>query len=61
MDKLDMFQYIFGKIDEFGCWDLERISADAGMQFTCTELQDECQARSVHLTLAAPEHQLMNG
>ena len=34
MDKLDMFQYIFGKIDEFGWWDLERISVDSGKQFT---------------------------
>ena len=34
MDKLDMFQSRFGKIDQFGWWDLERISADAGMQFT---------------------------
>ena len=25
MDKLDMFQSRFGKIDEFGWWDLERI------------------------------------
>ena len=31
MDELDMFQSIFGKIDEFGWWDLERISADAGL------------------------------
>ena len=30
MDKLDMFQSRFGKIEEFGWWDLERISADAG-------------------------------
>ena len=30
MDKLDMFQSIFGKIDEFGWWYLETISADAG-------------------------------
>ena len=30
MDKLDMFQSRFGKIDQFGWWDLERISADAG-------------------------------
>ena len=29
MDNLDMFQSIFGKIDEFGWWDLERLSADA--------------------------------
>ena len=30
MDKLDMFQSRFGKVDEFGWWYLERISADAG-------------------------------
>ena len=30
MEKLDMFQSKFGKIDEFGWWDLEIISADAG-------------------------------
>ena len=39
MDKLDMFQSIFGKIDQFGWWDLERISADAGTQFTSTDLK----------------------
>ena len=36
MDKLDMFQSRFGKIDQFGWWDLEIISADAGTQFTST-------------------------
>ena len=30
MDKLDMFQSRFGKIGQFGWWDLERISADVG-------------------------------
>ena len=30
MDKLDMFQSIFGKIDKFGWWDLEGILSDAG-------------------------------
>ena len=40
MDKLDMFQSIFGKNDQFGWWDLERISADAGTQFTLTEFKD---------------------
>ena len=39
MDKLDMFQYIFGKIDQFGWWDLERISADSGTQFTSTDFK----------------------
>ena len=34
MDKLDMFQSRFGKIDEFGWWYLERISVDASTQFT---------------------------
>ena len=53
MDKLDMFQSRFGKIDQFGWWDLERISADAGTQFTLTEFKDECQTRVVPLTLAS--------
>ena len=30
MDKLDMFQSRFGKMDQFGWWNLEIISADAG-------------------------------
>ena len=30
MDKLDIIQSRFGKIDEFGWWDLERMSEDAG-------------------------------
>ena len=37
MDKLDMFLASFGKIDKFGCWDLEIIPADACTQFTSTE------------------------
>ena len=65
MDKLDMFQSRFGKIegkiDQFGWWDLERIPEDAGTQFTLTEFKYECQTRGVRLTLAAPEHQEMNG
>ena len=60
MDKLDMFQAISGKIDEFIWWDLENISSDAGTQFTSTDFQDKCQTRGVWLTLAAPEHQEMN-
>ena len=55
MDKLDMFQSIFGKIDQFGWWDLERISSDAGTQFTSTEFKEEFKTRGVRLTLAAPE------
>ena len=54
MDKLDMFQSIFGKIDKFGWWYLERISADAGKQFTLTEFKEEFQTRGFNLALAAP-------
>ena len=61
MYNLDMFQSRFGKIDEFGWWYLEIISADAGTQFTSTEFKEECQTCGFRLTLAAPEHQDMNG
>ena len=56
MDKLDMFQSRFGKIDEFGWWDLEIILIDAGLQFTSTDFNDEFQTCGVHLTLSAPEN-----
>ena len=61
MEILYMFQSRFGKMDQFGLWYLERISADAGTQFTSTEFKDECQTCGVFLTLAAPEYQEMNG
>ena len=61
MDKLDMFQSRIGTIDQFGWWDLERVSADTGTQFTSKEFKEECQTRIVHLTLAAPAYQEMNG
>ena len=57
MEKMDMFQYRFGKIDEIGWWDLETISTYAGTQFTSTEFKEECQTLGVCLALAAPEHQ----
>ena len=53
MDKLDMFQSRFERIDEFGWWGLEIISAYLGTQFTSTEFIDECQTRGVHLMLSA--------
>ena len=37
MEKLDMFQSRSRKIDQFGWWGLEIISADAGTQFTSTD------------------------
>ena len=39
MDKLEMFQSIFGKIENFGWWDLKIISADAGSKFTSIEFK----------------------
>ena len=36
MDKLDMFQSRFGKIYQFGWWDIEIISEDTDTQFTST-------------------------
>ena len=48
-------------MDQFGWCDLERILADAGTQFTSTEFKEECQTRGFSLTLAAPEHQEING
>ena len=56
-----MFQYRFVKINEFGWWVLDRISADVGTQFNPTEIEDTCQTCGVRLTLAAPEHQEING
>ena len=40
MEKLDMFQSRFGKIDQFGWSNLEIISADACTQFTSTEFKE---------------------
>ena len=60
MDKLDIFKDIYRKVYEFGWWYLKRISADAGTQFTYTELQDKCQTSSVGLTFASTEHHEMN-
>ena len=50
MDKLDMLQSRFGKTDQFGWWDLERISVDAGTQFTSAEFKEEFQTCGVCLT-----------
>ena len=60
MYKLDMIQSIYGRIDEFGWWDLQKNSADSGTKFISMEFQDKCQTHGVHLALAAQEHQEMN-
>ena len=60
MDKLDIFQSRFGKMDQFEWMDLEIISAVAGTQFTLTDFKEECKICGACLTLATPEHQEMN-
>ena len=61
MNKLDIFQDIFGKKEDYsGWWYLERISAYAGTQFTSMDFQDKCQTRGVQITIVATEHQEMN-
>ena len=39
MEKLDMFQARFGKVDEFGWWDMERIQNDSVTQFISKEFK----------------------
>ena len=49
MDKLDMFHEIFGKVYEFGWWDMEIIQTDAGTQFTSKDFQEGLSVRGVRL------------
>ena len=60
MEKLDMFQAIFGKVDEFGWGDMERVQTDAGTQFTSNEFQEGLSIHVLQLALLAPYHQEMN-
>ena len=39
IEKFDMFQEIFGKWYKYGCWYMDRIQTNAGMQFTSREFQ----------------------
>ena len=61
MEKLDMFQEVFGKLYQFGWWDMEIIQTDAGTRFTSKEFQEVLSIRGVQLTLASSDHQEMNG
>ena len=61
MDKLDIFQDISGKVDEFGWWDMERIQTDSGTQFTSKEFQAGLYVLGLPLALAALDHQEING
>ena len=52
MDKLNMFQSRFGKIETFGWWDLERISADGGTNFISMDFKEERKTHRFNLMLA---------
>ena len=60
MNKLDTFQERFVKVDEFGCWDMERIQTDTATQLTSKEFQEGLYVYRVRLKLAAPDHQEIN-
>ena len=60
MDKLDMFEAIFEKVDEFGWWYLEIIKIDSDTQFTFKEFQEGLSVHGLRLALAATDHQEMN-
>ena len=57
MDKLDMFQERFVKLDEFGWWDMQRIKTEASNQFTSKEIQEVLSIRVVQLAIAPPDYQ----
>ena len=60
MDKLDMFQARFWKVEEFIWWGLEWIQTDAVNQFNSKYFQGSIYVRGVKLTLASPDHQEIN-
>ena len=61
MDKLDMFQARFGKVDDFFWWGMEIIQTDAGTQFTHKKFQEGISVHGVQLSSAAPDNQETNG
>ena len=61
MDKLDIFQARYLKLDEFGWWDLEIIQTDSITQFTSKKFQKNLSVHGVHLTLVALYDQEING
>ena len=60
MDNLDIFQTIFGKVDEFGWWYMEIIQTDAGTQFKYKEFHEGLSIHGVLLELVELYHQEMN-
>ena len=61
MDKLDMFQSRFLKVDEFVWWNMGRIQTDAGTQFTSNDFEEGLSVHGVQIALVSPDNQEMNG
>ena len=60
MEKPNMFQARFVKIDEFGWWDIEVIQTGAVAHSTSKDFQECIYVPGVQLSLAAPDHQEIN-
>ena len=56
-----MFQVRSGKVDEFVWWYMDTIQSGSGTKFTHKEFQEGFSTRGVLLSLAAPDHQEING
>ena len=50
----------YGKIDELGFFDVSKLKADAGKQFTSDEFKAYCRNEGIALSLAAPKKQYQN-
>ena len=61
IDKLDICQSRFVKVDKFGWWDLELIQTDAGMLFYYKKSQESISIRGVRHKLSAPDHKEISG
>ena len=61
MDKLDMFQEIFGKVGEFGWWDMDIIRKNSCTQFTPKEFKECLNVHGVRIKLSASYHKEING
>ena len=59
-ENIYMFQEIFGKLDEFEGWDMDRIKTDSGTKLNPKEFQEGLSVHEKKLALATPDHQRMN-
>ena len=57
---IQIFQARFGKVDEFGWWDMEN-QTDTVTQFIYKYFHEGIYIHGVKLALLAPDHHKMNG